>query len=456
MQAYGDGLAAADTTLTFVERLFYMIVGPVVRMYRSFSENRRVLGELKNGLGEWKDEAKSSTGRWRQPCLSRAVFESHFIRPGADGNNGLLEPPSATSCTAEFGWAQFLYALDIRPGSGIVSWRNLPKDQDPARTGVVSLLINDEAFCHITNLYQLYHDGRVITHPYDFNFDHFELPFGHLSTPQDNEDHSKFVFTHDGMASLGGRKLPFYYQVRNQVVGARGGNLVPREGTVEAWYNEALTLGASPRSLQLVNGSDTLDRRVASLLNAMDTLQERDWDDPCPYLVSSVWIEEASRVKRRVTTGGGSSSSLLEWIVEGFTERPDLLERLGLTLHQPSTEQVTVELRRRLREFCMFNGESFEFVWSAEGDTTGLFPSVPNPFFEEEFGRLLPDILKRAESMQDASWQKTLLETLTLDGLLRVLRLPKKITNVPVLVIQSRPGANGPSHRPKFYEILPN
>jgi len=158
-----------------------------------------VLQELKDGLGEWEAEAKAEKHRWRQPFLGKDAYEKHFLK-----NDGVLEPSGKT--TASFGWAQLLFALNIRPKAGIISWRTLPRGVKPEKTGTVSLGVDGAILCHIINFYQLYRSGSR-------NSDTFRFPFGDLTL--ENDAKHIYAFTGRSDTDFSSKKLPFQYSMQD-------------------------------------------------------------------------------------------------------------------------------------------------------------------------------------------------------------------------------------------------
>lgn len=429
---YQEVLENATGTVNFIELLFNKIIDPTVLALRSSFQKRSVVDELKKGLGEWKSEARDSRGRWRQPYLRSDVFEKHFMK-----NNGLLEPPIRQNvCTASFGWAHFLYALHIRPGAELVAWRIPPKGEDPAKSGFVSLIIPEVIFYHIINLYQFYQAGTASPDTYDFMF-------GEI-IPKDHNSRC-FAFKSGGMATLMGPKLPFGFES-----GQRKSNLRPAQGDIKAWYERALERWVSDESLELEHAKeDNTNARVKSLLKAMKLIEARDWNNP--YLISTAWVEEASRIKRRVTTGGGSDSALIDWVSECIASQPEKVELLVSSLQKSRRDSWEVELSSYIRGLCMFNGEGFQFAWTSGLDS---FPSTNNTAFAIALQRQLPWVLEKLAAEPAGSWAKKLSEDAPAEELLQILNLPHKILNAPVIVIQQRPDRSGEDRGRKEFQLL--
>jgi len=100
----------------------------------------------------------------------------------------------------------------------------------------------------------------------------------------------------------------------------------------------------------------------------------------------------------------------------------------------------------------MFNGESFELVWTPKPKP---FLSTPLEGFVRKLDAKLPDLLGLLANEPEASWEHRLLQRVPLEKLLQVLRLSKVIRDAPVIVIQPLPVASATPPFRKLYEILP-
>ena len=70
-------------------------------------------------------------------------------------HNGHFKPNG--TCGSTFGWAHLLYALDIRPGQGILRWRVPTSGKGTIESGSMALEIDGAILSHIINLYRIYH-----------------------------------------------------------------------------------------------------------------------------------------------------------------------------------------------------------------------------------------------------------------------------------------------------------
>ena len=411
--SYQTKITDADQTVSLIDAVFTKLVNPLFQQVSLFRQSREGVKSLKDGLGEWVDEAKGAKGTWLQPVLRKDAFAKHFL-----SEDGHLQPSGES--TALFAWAQLLYSLNIRPGRGILSWKPIPKDQNPAKTGVVSLAVDGEILCHIVNLYQLYKSRARDCGSVTYNF-----PFGDL-TLQDSVTHI-FMFRCGSLADLSSPKRPFQYEMQDQH-GLREGYLKFDKNTIITRYLTAIDHTASESQAVLEDANQALTKRGQSLLRAMALLNEGNWDKP--YLITPTWIEEASRVKRRFTTNGGTDEFLIEHVLECISERPEVVKRLKAPLARKDLWED--ELKSSILDLCMYEKDAFKFIW----DMGIMFRSKKNPTFEAILQQELPWVLEKLAEMPAGSWGKTVSEAVSAGEMLEMLRLPHEIVNMPIIVLQ--------------------
>ena len=409
---YSEGSRDAEKVLNLIERAGEKPVSAIWQKQRSGST------QLKRSLGEWAAEAKDLQGRWLQPVLENEAFEAHLI-----ARRGRLQPRG--QCESSFAWAQLLYALEIRPGKGILSWRPPSIENDPVNTGTVSLFIDGRVLCHIVNLYKLYttSSARVWKAPKSY-----QLPFGILML-EDESTHS-FRFIPGSEKELSTPRRPFQHRLQDEE-GLREGHLKFDDDFVIAAYFDAVKHGVSDKAANLEHASRPLQSRVKSLLQSMELLSQPNWNKP--YLVTLAWINEASRIKRRVTTEGGGNSLLLEHIYKYFSERPEIISDLKATL--PKDHSWEDELKARVKTLCMFQEDYFDFVWNVK-DMSSL---DNNPRFQAVLEQRLPEAIGKLNELPEASWGRALSAMDLGPELVRVLKLEHKIVNRPVVVLQLVP-----------------
>jgi hypothetical protein len=157
----------------------------------------------------------------------------------------------------------------------------------------------------------------------------------------------------------------------------------------------------------------------------MSLLRERDWNKP--YLVTRSWIEEASRIKRRVTTNGGNDRSLVQYVIKSLAKRPEFVARMDESIEGGALSWEDI-IESDLERKCMFQGETFHFYWSAH------FSSERSDYFEHLISRELPSILRQLELAPEASWKRTLSEIVP--EVIELLYMPHEAQNCPVLTLE--------------------
>lgn len=411
-------VAAGRTLFDFIWDVLCKLYGPISSLF-GFYWKENPARELKGKLGEWAGEAKDQQGRWRQPVLTKEAFERHL-----KANNGYFQPSG--ECTASFGWAQLLFALNIRPKkgdeAGIISWRLTMDGAGPAQTGTVSLAMDGAVLCHIVNLYQKYTGGTP-------SADKFQLPFGELRLL--NESTHTYAFESFGESQLASLRKPFFYSRRDRNM-IREGYLDLERNNVIALYENALGCGISEDRLKLSDTQKPLIDRVNLLLAAMVAVNQDNWD--APYLITPSWIEFASRIKRRATTDGGNDD-LLRRHIEIFISNDDaMVARLKIPLRDEGTWQD--ELTSTLKPLFMLKDDHFEFIWNL----TIELSSRINPRFVDIVHELLHEALENLTATDEGTlWARTTSPQVPAEDLVKVLRLPHMILNKPVVVLSYMP-----------------
>jgi hypothetical protein len=225
-------------------------------------------------------------------------------------------------------------------------------------------------------------------------------------------------------------KQPFQYILQDGH-GPREGHLKFDDGTVVAVYFNALNHGVSDTAAKLRKPDEPLQDRVKSLVRSLALLRERKWEKP--HLVTAAWIEEASRIKRRVTTQGGEDTFLVDHVHKCISERPEVVSRLKSSLRKE--ELWEVELKSTVEDLCMFKDDHFKFVWI----NSSRFPSDKNPRFKAILDNEPPAVFEKLSELPDDSWGNDILKTFTVPELLQVLKLDHEIANAPLIVLQLVP-----------------
>jgi hypothetical protein len=291
----------------------------------------------------------------------------------------------------------------------------------------VSLAIHGEALCHIINLYQLYTptSARLWKESKTYRF-----PFGTLK--QDGEDRHLYTFSIGTLKELSSLRRPFQYSLQDEH-GLRAGHLKFDDGVVIAKYFNAIGHGVSDTGARLETTTKTkkpLQDRVKSLLAGMALLNQRNWDQP--QLVTPTWINEASSIKRRVTTRGGDDNFLVEHVYKYISERPEIVSRLKTPL--PKEELWEEELKSSVKALCMFQDDHFEFVWAVRD----MFRSDKNPQFDAIIQQELTEALGKLSELPEGSWGRTL-SAIPTQELVNLLKLQHEILNRPIIVLQLGP-----------------
>ncbi|KAI1174407.1 hypothetical protein F4777DRAFT_553982 [Nemania sp. FL0916] len=359
---YNEALRDAQGTVN----LAYGIYNDLVRRPLSSAWTAREARKaLRKGLGEWAPEAFDADDKCLQPVLRRDAFEKHLI-----DNQAAFRPSG--SCSASFAWAKLLYSLDIRPGAGIIEWISLGSDGTNSAT--IDLELEGPVLCHIINLYQIYktpygtplqnlHDWGAV---WQFNFGTFTIHPGPNGSAEPRSWNATFKPHADQVLA----------QPREPFVAHYHGNypdrlLFSNDSTAIKYISTVTnTWNCSDGALRLPNPTEPLGTRCFRLyecIEAIESHQLRLGRTP-PYLVTPSWIEQASRIKRRLTTNGGANDCLAEHMVKFIatndTERKKRFfdDDLGDPgLHRDMRWETAV--RKDVEELCFYEGENFEFTF---------------------------------------------------------------------------------------------
>lgn len=443
-------ISDGQQTVTLASAIVELVGRPLSSIWRKQSTAQA----FKQKLGEWADEAIDDKGRWLQPVLRTRAFEGHLVR-----ENGYFQPTGR--CESSFAWAQLLFALNIRPKGGVLAWRLPPREIDPAVSSDISLEVDGEVMCHIINLYRLYNDGA----PQDFSRDilgHCCFPFGRLSLDQSG---NKFVatFVPGTNDDLSSQRVPFsYYEPF-----LAGTHLRFEEETLVANYFNAIhhQISDSAAIRDLPDPKDPMKKRAKYFVWSMEMLRSKhECDDSCeklcikrynpdhvcvdscenlcfrrgeidwsrPKLVTRTWVEEASRIKRRVTTNGGEDKGLVDYIIASLHDRPDFARKVEdyvRALYNESDWEPSVG--EQLRELSMFSGDQVRIYWSgrsiSESDDYVLSLAMAE----------LPSIIESLAEKPRGSWLHELSDMVP--EVLEMFRTTGSLQNVPVIVLELGP-----------------
>jgi hypothetical protein len=378
---------------------------------------------LREKLGEWAKEAVDANGRWLQPVLRNRAFEDHLVK-----ENGFFKPSG--SCESTFAWAHLLYALDIRPGRGVLAWRVPTDGIDPADSGQIPLDIDGQALCHIVNLYREYTSSAPNELSRASSGSVCRLPFGTLST---HKDESKFIvsFQSGTPEELCAPRVPFSCSVWLHPAE----HLRFEQEVVVARYYNAIHHGVSDTRAVLPNPTCSLIERTRGLVQSVRFLGQGGWDNP--YLLTLSWLKEASRIKRRVSTNGGEDSSLIDDIITALAKMPDVVKRLGDI--SSSEDEWKYLVKDVLKKKFMFTKDQFHLIWIGRRPppSNSLTELVVRSIIGKELPAVLVQVLTQFKTTPAGTWRHILSEMVS--DAVALLDIPAKWVNRPGIVLELTP-----------------
>ena len=375
---------------------------------------------LRERLGEWAQEAFDANGRLLQPVLRNTAFEDHLVK-----ENGFFKPSG--SCESTFAWAHLLYALDIRPGRGVLGWRVPTDGIDPADYGQISLEIGGQTLCHIVNLYREYTSSAPNELSRASPGSVCRLPFGTLSI---HKDESKFIvsFQSGTPEELCAPRVPFSCSVWRHPAK----HLRFEQEVVVARYFNAIDHGVSDTRAVLPNSTCSLIERTRGLVDSVRFLGQGGWDNP--YVLTLSWLEEASRIKRRASTNGGEDSSLIDDIITALAKMPDVVKQLrNVTSGKASWKYCVKDV---LKEKFMFTKDQFHLVWIGRGPlgSKSLTGIGVGHIIWKEFPAVLLQVLAQFKTEPAGTWRHILSEMVS--DAAALLDIPTKWVNRPGIVLE--------------------
>ncbi|KAL9617182.1 MAG: hypothetical protein Q9160_007986 [Pyrenula sp. 1 TL-2023] len=412
---YSQGVDDAQKTVTLAGAFVDLVRGPAT----SFLRRRSAQQILRERLGEWVDEAVDAQGRWLQPVLRTDAFENHLIR-----SNGHFRPTG--SCLASFAWAHLLFALDIRPGRGVLSWGLPKKSNDAASTGQINLKIDGQVLCHVVNIYRLYTTKYMEQRLSSTSIfpQVFEMPFGKLSVSKND---SQFVATFESGTSeeLSSARVPFSYHCWL----ISGTCLKFDQEVVIARYFNTIHHGVSDSNAMLPDASRSLKERIQALLRAYKRLLSSNFSDP--YLLTESWLKEASRIKRRVTTDGGYDNSLADDIIANLRKPVNALMKLQEGHNDDIVDDILCSV---VRESFMTAEDCFQFVWTGRTISTRVRRMAIKDLVQGKLSNMVEKILNEAPA---SSWMRVLADMS--DDVTATLRIPNTWINRPGVRLELTP-----------------
>jgi len=425
-QIAGDitqGVAAANAVGGLVNQL----ANPLLDYHQQHEAQQQLEQRLKRRLGEWAPKAKKN-GRWLQPMLTVKKFEDY-----RDKKNGYLTPSG--ECTSTFGWARLLFALGIGPEDDIVDWNSPASDTNPAETGNIDLEIPAQILWHIINLYRLYTESDLRKNEYDLVQPHYLFPFGNLSVEVvDGKIMAKFE---SKMSTTGGTTyIPFTCDAYSPC----GDKLRFGEKEVINNYYIALSTGISHLELKFTEPRYPTDRlrelteRTKQLVDRLKALRSSSIDSP--YLITPEWLEQASRIYRRITTDSGKQITLPSEITEAMKAKPSTVQSIeDVFLTYSNTENwkdvASTILRRRL----LLPNQTIRHIWT----TIEPSASISEAFLEQIIDEELPSILKSFANAPQGTLKHTLGRIDDLACYLLTAPAAPEIRNTPGIVLEFTP-----------------
>lgn len=203
--------------------------------------------------------------------------------------------------TSTFGWAHLLHALDIHPGHRIVIWRRAKPSEDPLLSDFLSLELDGQSLSHIINPHaEVENPGRF--RPFNSaafsSTSVYTLCFAKLDI--DLSEDICTVSYHEKPGIFPCEVVPYH-----------------KENDLLERYHRTLDHGMSDNSVVLPDCRQPLKKRIDALLKIKDHSRSGQ-----VYMVTSSWLEQASRIKRRVTTNGGKDNLLQEGLIRLMCQDP--------------------------------------------------------------------------------------------------------------------------------------
>ncbi|KAI1145743.1 hypothetical protein F4825DRAFT_457191 [Nemania diffusa] len=233
-------------------------------------------------------------------------------------------------------------------------------------------------------------------------------------------------------AEIGDRKLVI--QIANGSTAGNAGSLPFEPNTVA--INYVITAQHSTYSdgvLGLADPNDNLRKRCLSLCDCFNAFSPPAQTVACtkPYLVTPSWIEQANRIKRRLTTNGGVDDGLAEHMVECLARKPAVVESITRLIHlgviEPRIRSWEDAVRVEVKKHCFYKNNTFRFTWKIDDSSIEWF-TIDNLGKDE-----LPDALKLPSQESSRTWLSPLAEMVP--EVKKVLYC-HEISLCPVLVLQ--------------------
>ncbi|MCJ1327966.1 hypothetical protein MMC10_004641 [Thelotrema lepadinum] len=410
--AYGQGVKNAQDTVGLVQTIVNLFSG----LFTSQRKKRKDKQGPRERLGEWVLEAFDSQGRRLRPVLRVGAFKDHLNR-----HAGKFKPSG--KCKSSLAWTYLLYALDIRPGGGVLEWKFLTKAARQKDFDFDSLEIDGEVLCYIINLYRLYSKSASSSSVLDGIETLFMMPFGNLYL-QMKDSQAVASFEPGTPKELSTLRRPF--TTSSNVLKGRDLQFSNESGVSS--HEKAITEGFSDDRLRLPGPKEPLDERAVALTSCLKILLRQTTLNKT-YLLTPSWIEEVSRIKRRVTTNGCGDLILLLKNSEDIKEELFRVNRVWEGIVESFMTEKTMDKE-----------DSYHLPWTRKG-VLPYYASIPvsgNTIDHYIFDKL-PDVLEQYKKQPSGFWRHSL-STLSPRILARLLQIPEKIEDVSVIVLEFTPG----------------
>lgn len=335
-----QGEADALQTIHLGSAVIALVREPVTALYQDYKKRKL----LKDSLGMWESEAYAHDGTLHTPCLQVESLEAHMA-----AREGYVLACNAGSSTSS--WSRLLAALGVEPGQAAVSWRPVLEQTVGTVDGRAMIAIDGAAFCHIINLYRI-HMVRWNT-PYLPGFhaqggpslpSHAPLVFGTLLWAE-AEDQIYATFQPGTVEATQVAKPPFAPVSRSM-----------ESGTLMASYFNALEYGVSDTSYVLPGSGQPLASRVKQLVRFLAWQDSVEADGTAkPLLITHEFLEEASRIKRRLLTDGGEDST----IYDALCATVDADARVRAVYEMVGAEDPANYMKDSMHKLFLWNGAQY-------------------------------------------------------------------------------------------------
>lgn len=246
--------------------------------------------------------------------------------------------------------------------------------------GELAMDVRGAAFCHLVNLYK-------VEDPSDEGFlvegkrqerGRCRLSFGWLTWTSVDAGHMLATFEPDTLPKLNGPKVPL----------GRDSTTLQEQGDVALWtsYKAALEKGISDEELIWPDPNKTpLPERLERLEVSLQKMQLRSSE----LILTRMWLDQASSIKRRATTDGGKDDTFLQDAYKTLAQHPK-----RSLLREYECSEIQDELRS-----CFFFKEDEFCIQAISPEYASL------PFREISYRQVLRATLESYSTQPPTSWK---------------------------------------------------